>query len=118
MPSPIRLGERARTYYAARPSGEAGITVRRKQVVRASGAAALTRTIALTALPAAVALVALLTGFTELSRAGARGIRGRRLGSDRPISAGEEFVHGADLRVVAGEAQLGQAPGVLDGPQQ
>src|ERR1700751_463961 len=31
--------------------------------------------------------------------------------------AGEEFVHRGDLGVVAGEGELGQAPGVLDGPQ-
>src|SRR5690349_14633919 len=30
---------------------------------------------------------------------------------------GEEFVHGADLGVVAGEGEFGQAPRVLDGPQ-
>src|SRR5437764_10660762 len=29
----------------------------------------------------------------------------------------QEFVHGADLGVVAGEGELGQVPGVLDGPQ-
>src|SRR5437763_975443 len=29
----------------------------------------------------------------------------------------QEFVHGADLGVVAGEGELGQAPGILDGPQ-
>jgi hypothetical protein len=31
--------------------------------------------------------------------------------------AAEEFVHGADLGMVAGEDQLGQPPGVLDGAQ-
>src|SRR5205807_616855 len=30
----------------------------------------------------------------------------------------QEFVHGADLGVVAGEGELGQVPGVLDGPQR
>lgn len=62
--STVRLGERARAYYAAGQAGEAGVTVRRRQVVRAGGTAALARTVLLVVVPVVVALVALLTGFS------------------------------------------------------
>jgi hypothetical protein len=63
--STLALGDRARTYYAAHTGeGDAGITVRRRQVVRVGGTAALARTMVFVVLPIAAALVALLTHFS------------------------------------------------------
>jgi hypothetical protein len=72
--SAVRLGERARAYYMAGQAGETGVTVRRRQVVRAGGTAALARTVLLVVVPVVVALVALLTDFS--------------FGSGRWVSAG------------------------------
>lgn len=62
--STLRMGARARAYYAEAQAGEAGVTVRRRQVVRVGGAAALARMAFLVVLPILVALIALPTGFS------------------------------------------------------
>lgn len=62
--SALRMGERARAYYAEAQPGDAGVTVRKRQVVRAGGAVALARVAFLVVLPILVALIALLTGFS------------------------------------------------------
>jgi hypothetical protein len=61
--STLRLGERARRYYAAE-QGEAGVTVRRRDVARVGGTAALARTAFFVVIPIIAALVALLTDFS------------------------------------------------------
>jgi hypothetical protein len=61
--STVRLGDRARNFYAAH-TGDTGVTVRRHHVVRVGGTAALARTAFLVVLPIGAALVALLTDFS------------------------------------------------------
>jgi hypothetical protein len=62
----LRLGERARTYYAAGEAGEAGLTVKRRGgQVQVGGSAAFARMALLVVLPVLVALVGLLTGFNS-----------------------------------------------------
>jgi hypothetical protein len=58
--STVRLGNRARTYYVGH-TGDAGVTVRRREVVRVGGTAALARTVFFVVLPIGAAVVALLT---------------------------------------------------------
>lgn len=63
--STLRLGDRARTYYAAVGGGEAGVTVRRRRsTVRVGGTASLVRTTFFVVAPVVAALVALVTGFS------------------------------------------------------
>jgi hypothetical protein len=62
--STLRLGDRAREYYAAADAGDAGVTVRRRSAVRVGGAAALVRTTFFVVVPIVAAIVALLTGFS------------------------------------------------------
>lgn len=62
--STLRMGERARAYYAEAQPGDAGVTVRKRQVVRTGGTVALARLALLVLLPIAVALVALATDFS------------------------------------------------------
>jgi hypothetical protein len=59
----LRLGARARDYYAAGDAGEAGLTVQRRSQVRVGGSVAFARMALLVVLPVVVALVGLLTGF-------------------------------------------------------
>jgi hypothetical protein len=61
--STLVLGARARTYYAAH-TGDAGVVVRRRHVVRVGGTAALARTAFFVVLPIGAAVVALLTDFS------------------------------------------------------
>src|SRR5439155_17883158 len=56
-------------------------------------------------------------GPADRARRRAVAIPGSPPGRRPETLAGEEFVHRGDLGVVAGEGELGQAPGVLDGPQ-
>jgi hypothetical protein len=58
--STIRLGNRARSYYVEH-TDDTGVTVRRRQVVRVGGTAALARTVFFVVLPIGAAVVALLT---------------------------------------------------------
>ena len=60
---------------------------------------------------------AMETGCGPACRRPVPGSGWRRPGGRTPTSAGEEFVHRADLGVVAGEGELGQVPRVLDGAQ-
>jgi hypothetical protein len=61
----LRMGARARSYYAAVDAGETGLTVRRKGRVQVGGTAAFARMALLIVLPVLVALVGLLTGFNS-----------------------------------------------------
>jgi hypothetical protein len=61
----LRLGARARDYYAAGDAGEAGLTVHRRGQVQVGGSAAFARMALLVVLPIVVALVGLLTGFNS-----------------------------------------------------
>jgi hypothetical protein len=61
--STVRLGDRARAYYVAH-TDDAGVFVRRSQVVRVGGTAALARTAFFVVLPIGAAVVALLTDFS------------------------------------------------------
>jgi hypothetical protein len=60
----VRLGRRAREYYAAPDAGDAGVVVRRHQSVQIGGTVALGRTLLLVLVPIVVALIALFTGFS------------------------------------------------------
>jgi hypothetical protein len=59
-----RLGARAQRFYAAAETGEAGVTVRGRPVVRIGGLVAFARMGLLVVLPLVVALVVLLTGLS------------------------------------------------------
>ncbi len=57
--SALRVGERARQFYAERSSAEAGVAVRKSRAVRVEITGALLRMLALTVLPVGVAVIAL-----------------------------------------------------------
>jgi hypothetical protein len=59
----LRLGARARDYYAGAEAGEAGLTVTRGEGMQIGGVVAFARTALLVVVPVIVALIALLTGF-------------------------------------------------------
>jgi hypothetical protein len=60
----VRLGRRAREYYSAVETGEAGVVVQRHQTLQIGGTVALGRTLLLVLVPIVVALVALITDFS------------------------------------------------------
>jgi hypothetical protein len=60
----VRLGERAREYYSASDTSDAGVVVQKHQTLQIGGTVALGRTVLLVLVPIVVALVALITGFS------------------------------------------------------